>query len=169
MSNSLGQSYGCASSTPPAAIPAWNGCTSGSTCVNGYTCCVGPADVGNGKLTCRVANAFGQTYGCQGSTPSGTSDCDIVRQAFPSLNIPAGCAFYNSYDGTNAISMYNGNVVGINFDGLGLSGPLPSSLSLLGGHLQSLALRHNNIQGPIPASWVLDGLTIGCICERATV
>jgi hypothetical protein len=36
-----------------SVVPEWNTCFSGSTCANGFTCCVAPADFASGKRTCR--------------------------------------------------------------------------------------------------------------------
>jgi hypothetical protein len=63
---------GCASSTlVRTVIPAWENCTMASTCATGFTCCVGPLDVGVGKLTCRQSGlAVNAKDGCAATVTS---------------------------------------------------------------------------------------------------
>ena len=56
-------------------VLAWNNCNVlADTCVAGYECCVGPADVASGKTTCRVSGQPNQNSGCyvKGATATTT-------------------------------------------------------------------------------------------------
>jgi hypothetical protein len=103
---------GCAAST---FVPVWQTCYAGSVCANGFTCCVAPDDVVDGKRTCRQPGlAPNAHHGCAAdiSSVSITSTLSAVSAPTASASAliasatsaPAVSASISAIPATNLVS-----------------------------------------------------------------